>query len=118
MNCGEVMDKDTKSKEEQKMSVRVKRVSLCDSRHLFPEEVQGSIYSHTIDLDRPKAIESRADMYVCQAICDGFVELDVYVTGVQRALVAVINACHRRGMKLVLWHFNPKSEQYESQEVL
>jgi hypothetical protein len=45
-------------------------------------------------------------------------ELDLYVTGLTTALVAVLNACRLLGVDVTLWHFDRDAEAYYSQWVV
>ena len=98
------------------MNVHVKKISLCESRHEMPSDCEGHIFPHTINLNNLKEVEDTADKVVCQCKCDGQ-ELHVYVTGIQAPLVAVINSANKRGVKLVLWHWNPSTKKYYPQSV-
>lgn len=43
--------------------------------------------------------------------------LNLYVTGLTQALVAMINACHRMNVPLILWHYNRNLRTYYKQVV-
>jgi len=94
---------------------KVKRLALCKSRHSIPGVIE-AIYPSAVDFTDLDAIDSQADRYACQCKLDGL-DIDLYVTGVQYPLVAVINACLKRKVKLTLYHFNPNGEEYYSQEL-
>lgn len=93
-----------------------RKLVLCESRHEMPPDCEGHIFPHTIDLSDLDRVQDIADKIVCQCKCDGR-DLDVYVTGIQAPLVAVINSANRREVKLVLWHWNPCERNYYKQEV-
>lgn len=94
---------------------KTKRLALCKSRHIIPG-VAEAIYPPTVDFTDLDEIDRQADRYVCQCKLDGE-DIDLYVTGVQYPLVAVINACLKRKVKLTLYHFNPNGEEYYSQDL-
>ena len=93
-----------------------KKLALCESRHQMPVDCEGNIYPHTINLNDMDKVQDLADKIVCQCKCDDQ-DLHVYVTGIQAPLVAVINSANKRGVKLVLWHWNPNTKKYYPQEV-
>ena len=43
--------------------------------------------------------------------------VDLYVTGLTVALVAVLNVCRQEGVDVTLWHFNRETGEYYPQEV-
>ncbi len=104
---------------------------LCEGRHklpvemyMFPEVVQPL---ETEELET-KAFEWLAERfpeqelkYVKNADCDvrdvyrG--NLNLYVTGLSMALVAVLNACYRLGIDVCLFHYDRESGDYFNQHV-
>ena len=44
-------------------------------------------------------------------------KLNLYVTGLTVALIAVLNATRELGIKVTLWHFDRESGKYYCQEV-
>ena len=44
--------------------------------------------------------------------------IDLYVTGLTMALIAVLNAAKRHGMTVTLYHFDRETGKYFPQEVL
>ena len=90
-----------------------KRVyALCEGRHEMPEEIEGAIFSNTID---PLDIDGMEK--IASDKLEDIQSLTLYVTGLSVALVAVINVCHQKGIKLVLMHFNRATGNYYPQEV-
>ena len=47
-----------------------------------------------------------------------YTDLKLYVTGLTPCLVEVINVCRYFKFKLILMHYNPKTNSYYEQEVL
>jgi len=95
---------------------RIKKVVLCDGRHDVPQATDGAIFPHTVRLSDLHEVDEVADRFVCQCHCNGDA-LQVYCTGVQYPLVAVINACLKRDVKLTLMHFDPNTKTYYPQQV-
>jgi hypothetical protein len=84
---------------------------LCEGRHPIPgvtEYIFGN-QLNPLDLAGMDA--------TCQAVLEGCTRLDLYVTGLTVALVAVINYCHQNKVALTLWHFNRESGDYYPQPV-
>lgn len=93
--------------------VKCVRLALFESRHKIP--VHGSIFPHSVD---------PADSLKIKALCKKSLDeklvgkyLVTYVTGLTKALVEVINYCHKNKINLVLMHYNPVTGEYEPQEV-
>lgn len=86
--------------------------ALCEGRHQMPEEVEGSIFSNTLDPLDIEGMEKIANKKLA-----GVQELTLYVTGLSVALVAVINICHRKKIELLLMHFDRSTGNYYPQEV-
>ena len=86
--------------------------SLCAGRHDFPAEVTGSIFPQDVDPTDVLGLEN-----MTESVVRGIDGLKLYVSGLTVALVAVINACHKYGVSLVLMHYNRETREYYSQEV-
>lgn len=86
--------------------------ALCEGRHTMPKEVEGAIFSNTLDpLDVEEMEKIASDKLA------GVQELTLYVTGLSVALVAVINICHRKRIELLLMHFDRETGNYYPQWV-
>ena len=104
---------------------------LIANRHNMP--VQDFIFYEIKDPTEIKAIEEKAYERVKDILSkageirsvkvnkDGYVRLDLYVTGLSVALIALIKACgkvHKENavnIKLVLKHHNYKTKNYHNQ---
>lgn len=86
------------------------RLALCENRHDVPGDPR-AIYPAIIDFEDRAGINLQADLWACKLKLDNS-NLDLYVTGVQYPLVAVINACLKRGVKLTLFHHSPDGSWY------
>lgn len=85
-------------------------LSLCEGRHEIPQAVDGAIFSNTLN---PLDIDGMAQS-VAQKL-NGVKVVDLYVTGLTVALVAVINYCYANGVRLTLWHYNAADGTYYEQ---
>ena len=90
-------------------------MALCQGRHEIPEAVDGAIFGVEVD---PLDVEG-LQVKVTEALpALGIRHLDLYVTGLTVALIAVLNACRELGIAVTLWHFNRETGKYYSQEVV
>lgn len=88
------------------------KLGLCGpGRHEIPD-VSGYIYPAEINPLDIGGLEQTAE-----AAIDGLEALDLYVTGLSVALVAVINTAYRRGIPLTLWHYDRDSATYYPQAI-
>lgn len=84
-------------------------MSLCEGRHEIPQAIDGSIFGTELDLtgmEREAAEQLR-----------GVFTLNLYVTGLTVALIAVLNVCREQKIKVTLYHYNRETEKYYPQEV-
>lgn len=86
--------------------------ALCAGRHTMPKEVEGAIFSNTLDPLDVKGMEKIASDKL-----EGIQSLTLYVTGLSVALIAVVNICHQKGIELVLMHFDRVTGNYYQQVV-
>ena len=94
------------------------KLGLCQGRHEIPG-VTKYIFPNTItDVTDVKGLEEHAYLYIKNVAEDKDTNIDLYVTGLTVALVAVINACVLLSdVTLTLWHFNNATGEYYSQRV-
>lgn len=94
-------------------------MSLCKGRHEIIQAEDGSIFDTEVDPLDVTGLQNIA-MHVLLALKKNHKveKLNLYVTGLSVALVAVINACKLLHIQLVLWHYNRDADDYYSQEVL
>lgn len=89
-----------------------KCMALCEGRHNIPEAVDGAVFGNELDPLAVGEMEAEAIQKL-----GGTEALNLYVTGLTVALVAVLNACHQLGIRVTLYHFDRNSGQYYPQEV-
>ena len=89
-----------------------KILALCEGRHEMPSQVEGAIFGNELDPLNTSAMEETA-----AAVLQSVTELELYVTGLTVALVAVVNVCHVNNIKLTLMHFDRSSGTYYPQIV-
>lgn len=97
-------------------SDRVK-LGLCGpGRHDIPG-VSGFVFPADVDPLDTDGLSKHAAKALCDAgLCEAG-SLDLYVTGLSVALVAVVNACCERGIPLTVWHYNRDTGSYYPQPV-
>ncbi len=88
-----------------------RRLALCAGRHYIPD-AEGAVFEHAVNPLDVEGLEQEAGH-----ILRGCTELDLYVTGLTVACVAVINVCHKRGIKLTLYHYDRERDNYYPQPV-
>jgi len=94
------------------MNMKPMKLGLCAGRHDIPG-IEGYIFEgdvNPLDLDGMR-MACHQKLKYCSM-------LNLYVTGLTVALVAVINYCCHNHIPLTLWHFNREDGSYYPQEVL
>lgn len=85
---------------------------LCKGRHTTPAE--NAIFSNSVNPTDVDALFDEAWGKIPED-CDA---LDVYVTGLTVAMLAVVKVCEARQIDLTAYHFDRDSGKYYSQLVL
>ena len=115
-------------------------MGLCEGRHAVPQAKNGFIFKKSIaDPTDTSYLENKAYISlwsVCYRsnkglmvdpewdgcdmaplIFNGMLHLNLYVTGLTVALIAVLNVCRREGIAVTLWHYNAADGSYYPQQV-
>lgn len=90
-----------------------KVLALCAGRHEMPASVGGYIFDIIEDVTNLSAMEEIAERVLGQDLKG----LDLYVTGLTPALIAVLNVCRRNDIMVTLYHFNRETGDYFPQVV-
>lgn len=90
------------------------KIALCEGRHVMPEGVIGAIYPNTVDPTDLDILNDMAKAFIASHIGE---TVDVYVTGLTVALVAVIMAANNAMVGLTLWHYDRDTGDYYPQVV-
>ena len=98
-----------------KLEVEVSHASmeLCKGRHATPAQ-DGAIYENEVDPTDPVGLEKQA-LERLKAL--NITSLNLYVTGLTVALIAVLNAARTLNIEVCLHHFDRISGSYFWQEV-
>lgn len=96
---------------------------LCAGRHEIPEEISGMHFGGYIYDEVPNVLDfgslnDRAFDFCGARESVSLEQLNVVVTGLTAACVAVIRACVYTGTPLTLWHYNRDTGEYVPQTVL
>jgi hypothetical protein len=94
-------------------------VGLIKGRHEIPEVNGLYIFNEPVDPTDVIGINEIAIARIKQLFNNPDKErsMNLYVTGLTVALVAVINACRMYHIKLILWHYNKNTNRYFPQVV-
>lgn len=85
---------------------------LCSSRHEMP--VDKFLFPEELDPTNFKAMANMA----FDAIPKDADRLEVYITGLTAAILAVVDVCERRKIDLIAYHYNRETGEYLPQTVL
>lgn len=122
------------------------KMCLCEGRHEIPDAIDGAIFRSEIsDVTNVALLEEQAFSRLWGAAYQhhvageaGFLvaplegdpgdeynlmlsnklHIDLYVTGLTVALIAVLNVCHRAGVAVTLRHFDRATGGYYPQEAV
>lgn len=87
------------------------RLGLCNGRHTLPE-VDGFVFTEIEDPMDFEGLYSKAWDAIPEVE-----NLDLYVTGLTAATLAVVKVCERRGINLTCWHYNRATDEYVPQMI-
>ena len=87
-------------------------MALCEGRHAIPQAVDGAIFDTVINPLDVEGLQSEAYNKIKALDINS---LDLYVTGLTVALVAVLNACRQLGIVVTLYHYDREEGNYYPQ---
>lgn len=85
---------------------------VCAGRHEMP--VQEFVFGETVDPTRPVKLYNTA----YDKIPEDAEHIDLYVTGLTPATLAIVAVCANRGISLTAYNYNRETGKYMPQEVL
>ena len=88
-------------------------VTLCEGRHSIPEAVDGSIFPNTVNPTDLDGLYNTAAKEL-----DGVKKVNVYVTGMTQALVAVIKVCLKENISLTVMYYDRDTGNYIPDEIM
>lgn len=89
-------------------------LELCEGRHKMPKEVEGAIFNNSLN---PLAVNELENEAYSKLRKLDIKRLNLYVTVLTVALIAVLNACRNLQIKVVLYHYDQVNDSYYKQEV-
>lgn len=95
------------------IEVNTASMELCKGRHKT-SATDGAIFETEVNPLNVTALELEAKERLASL---NITKLNLYVTGLTVALVAVLNATRELGVEVILWHFDRESGEYYKQEV-
>lgn len=98
---------------EAEIEVDTASMELCKGRHETPA-TDGAIFETGVNPLDIAELERTAKARL-QSL--NIKKLNLYVTGLTVALIAVLNVVRELGIRVTLWHFNRETGEYYSQEV-
>lgn len=98
---------------EAEIEVDIASMELCKGRHSTPA-TDGAVFETEVNPLDISALESEVKK---KLVSLNITKLNLYVTGLTVALIAVLNATRELGIKVTLWHFDRESGKYYCQEV-
>lgn len=113
---------------------KILNLAVCEGRHVIEPATDGAIFGKSIPDDmlvNPKRLESRAfnalwnkcfHRHWLVPTDDGdeipkFLNLNLYVTGLTVAVIAILNVCRCEGITVTLWHYDRNTGKYYPQNV-
>ena len=110
--CGDWNDDSSMGIPMVYVNVETASMALCEGRHPIPQATDGAIFGNTLNPLDVNGLEETAFQKL-----EGVKSLNLYVTGLTVALVAVLNVCRREGILVTLWHYNRDTNSYYPQPV-
>lgn len=100
-------------------------LGLCKGRHDMP--VDGYVFDEIPEPTNTAALEKEAYRSIFKYATErswtttgdigSGLTVNLYVTGLTTALIAVLNVCRKNNIKVMLWHYDRETGHYFSQEV-
>ena len=107
------------SKLNKKLNNWVLNVALCEGRHSIPQATDGAIFGAVVNPLATDSLESEAKNKIVELA--GYelagLKLNLYVTGLTVALIAIINAMRGESVAITLYHYDRDSGAYYPQSV-
>ena len=95
------------------------KVAVCKGRHDIPQATDGPIFEQTITEMNPFSLllEASKRLFSDFALHSGDI-VELYVTGLTMATLAIVNACRSTGVELVCYHYDRETGEYIPQPML
>lgn len=95
------------------------KVAVCKGRHEIPQATDGAIFENTITEMNPFSLllEASKRLFSDFALQTGDI-VELYVTGLTMATLAIVNACASTDIELVCYHYDRETGTYILQPML
>lgn len=107
-------------------------VSVCEGRHDMPLGANGAIFQKTIPDDmitQPDKLEEYVKIRLAELLDTELialpvdcrlrtVEVNLFVTGLTVATLAIVNVCLKYGILLTCWHYDRNTGEYFPQDMI
>lgn len=92
---------------------KVISVAVCEGRHEIPQATDGSIFAQTISEMKPAKlfVEAKSVLKEKYDIREND-HVNLYVTGLTMATLAIINACNFIGARVTCYHYDRETGKY------
>ena len=94
------------------------KIGLIKGRHEIPEVEERYIFIEELNPTDVKETEGKAYSVLSAIKRAGEQHIELYVTGLTMAVISVINAARRHGMRITLYHYDRETGKYFPQKVL
>lgn len=88
--------------------------AVCRGRHKIPWAVDGAIFPSTVS-----SVTDVTGLYncVCDNIPDNATHINLYITGLTVAVLAVVKFCYNNNISLTCYHYNRDTGDYYPQMI-
>ena len=100
------------------MNMKILKYGVCAGRHdlpvedyIFPAELSSELIAD------PETLQEMALEKLMAAVSDCETELELYVTGLTVAVIAVIEAAKKLDLPVTLYHYNKVKGEYYAQHL-
>ena len=91
-------------------------IALCAGRHEIPAAVDGAIFPFEVNPFDFKGMEATA-REALRGFSGGKGTVNLYITGMTSAALAVASICFANEINLIAWHYNRDTGEYAPQVV-
>lgn len=97
-------------------TLKVLKVGVCEGRHQMP--CTQFVFGTSVDPTDMVGLQATADAAVAKFARDGVQKLELFVTGLTVATLAVVSAATKAGMAVTAMHFNRETGSFDPQELV
>ncbi len=95
------------------------KVAVCKGRHEIPQATDGAIFEQTItEMNPDLLLEDASERLLSDFGAKNGDTVELYVTGLTMATLAIVNACASTDIELVCYHYDRETGKYIPQPML